>query len=190
MGAESGPHAGHPGSEMGAVFRQAALSVPSTTGKGVGLWDQLRSAPDPRLPTCSLPSAPSSRKQLEGSCEARRPLFPSPADLQVFGVWGMKQQVLCPEITSQAPDGVAPPGTLRLVHVETPLPPGPAPWSAHPPRQAGTGLLTPNRTDGRPRRSLLLFFSLSFCKRFLPPPHPSASSRKACSPLGAMLSDV
>lgn len=122
MGAESGPHAGHPGSEMGAVFRQAALSVPSTTGKGVGLWDQLRSAPDPRLPTCSLPSAPSSRKQLEGSCEARHPLFPSPADLQVFGVWGMKQQVLCPEITSQAPDGVAPPGTLRLVHVETPCP--------------------------------------------------------------------
>ena len=157
---------------MGAVFREAALSVPLAMGRGVELWDQLLSALDPRLPTCSLPSVPSCRKQLEGSCEARHRLFPSPADLQVCGVRGMKQQVLCPEITSQAPDGVAPPGNLRSVHVEVPLPPSPVPWLAHPMRQAGTGLLTPNRANRHPRRSLSVSLFQSFFLQKVPAPSP------------------
>lgn len=100
----------------------------------------------------------------------------------------MKQQVLCPEITSQAqmesslPDPQAcpcrdpaaprPSTVVRTPHAR------PAPVSPQ------------NRTDGFQTPLLLFFFfSLSFAKVPAPTP-PSASPRKARSPLGAMLRDV
>ena len=136
---------------------------------------------------------PSSQKQLEGSCEAWHPLFPSPADLQVCELRGMKQQVPCPEITSQALDGVAPPGTLRSVRVpaEAPLPPRPVPWLAHTPCAKPLDSSPQTGPAGAPN-TLLLFLSLYFCpaKVSCPPPHPSASSPKAGSLLGAVLSEV
>lgn len=150
---------------MAAVCRQASQGSRAH-------WDLLLSAPDPRLPTCCLPSVLSSRKQLEGSYEAWHPLFPSPADLQVCELWGMKQQVPCPEITSQALDGVAPPGTLRSVRVpaEAPPPPSPVPWLAHTPCAKPW---TPHPKQGRrrPKHSLsasLLQCLFLPCKSFLP----------------------
>lgn len=137
---------------------------------------------------------PSSRKHLEGSCEAWHPLFPSPADLQVCELWGVKQQVPCPEITSQALDGVAPPRTLRSVHVPAEFlwPPGPAPCLAHTPRAK---LLDPSPHTGLAGApdtvSASLPQSLFALQKFpAPPPHPSASSPKAGSLLGTVLSEV
>ena len=94
---------------MAAVCRQASQGSRAH-------WDLLLSAPDPRLPTCCLPSVLSSRKQLEGSYEAWHPLFPSPADLQVCELWGMKQQVPCdlsPEVSSSTVGPVAQAGVLQ-----------------------------------------------------------------------------